>query len=156
MSKISACVVGRGGGGVEAGGRGVGEGRGRNTTTYNVSTYDMHVCYVVCYVVFFGPNASKGASREAEATASVSTPLHGTTPFGVTATVPPACLNCGPRVASIAGTTRSQTHVATVALKGSAMESKLAFAVEPTGLHEAFTRMGFARADFGFVILEKN
>ena len=45
--------------------------------------------------------------------------------------------------------------MATVALKGSVMESKLAFAVEPTGLHEAFTRMGFARANFGFVILDK-
>ena len=93
-----------------AGGRGVGEGGERNTTTYNVTTYtmmmvgteprkeyraphlthprphrrgdriqamdvdqavltrcvrgeggggeDMQVCYVVCYVVFFGPNAS--------------------------------------------------------------------------------------------------
>ena len=45
--------------------------------------------------------------------------------------------------------------MATVALKGSVMESKLAFAVGPTGLRNTFTRMRFARATFGFVILNK-
>ena len=62
MAKVSARVVGRrGGGGEEAGGRGVGERGGRKTTAKNVTTYDMYdmyVCCVVCCVVFFGPNAS--------------------------------------------------------------------------------------------------
>ena len=38
---------------------------------------------------------------------------------------------------------------------GSVMESKLAFAVGPTGLRNTFARLGFARANFGFVILDK-
>ena len=45
--------------------------------------------------------------------------------------------------------------MATVALKGSVMVSKLAFAVEPNGLCNKIARLGFARASFGFVILDK-